>query len=101
MALDHSNTGSNLLRAVKFEFFPLSPLSNADRTDDAEVMYRPSGALDMNDGGVITISVAADEKWSFGLKLINNSKVDIYPYVLYLGNDSFSIGTLVCFHQSH
>ncbi|PPQ85555.1 hypothetical protein CVT25_006725 [Psilocybe cyanescens] len=82
--LDHVNINSNIINKIDVEFYKLD--------DSNELDWRNFVPEDQNlfHNGIVDFEV--EEGAPYGLKLVNNSTCDLYPYLFFFNNNNLSIG---------
>ncbi|PPQ85563.1 hypothetical protein CVT25_006733, partial [Psilocybe cyanescens] len=85
--LDHVNINSNIINKIDVEFYKLDDSNKLDWRN-----FVPEGG-NLFHNGVVDFEV--EEGAPYGLKLVNNSACDLYPYLFFFNNNNLSIGALI------
>ncbi|PPQ84732.1 hypothetical protein CVT25_013797 [Psilocybe cyanescens] len=85
--LDHVNTNSNITDKIDVEFYKLDDSNELDWRK-----FVPEGE-NLFYNGVVDFEV--EEGAPYGLKLVNKSACDLYPYLFFFNNNNFSIGASI------
>ncbi|PPQ91585.1 hypothetical protein CVT25_012528 [Psilocybe cyanescens] len=85
--LDHVNIDSNIIKKIDVEFYKLNDSNELDWRN-----FVPEGE-NLFHNGVIDFEV--EEGAPYGLKLVNKSGCDLYPYLFFFNNNNLSIGALI------
>jgi hypothetical protein len=84
--LRRNNTSNVLQNHVQLEFKKMQELDEYD--DDFNPIFAPTGD-NLNAAGVVDIIVDPDDM--YGIKLVNNSALDLYPSLFFFDNSDLSI----------
>ena len=84
--LRRNNTSNVLQNQVQLEFKKMQELDEYD--EDFNPIFAPTGD-NLNTAGVVDIVVDPDDM--YGIKLVNNSALDLYPSLFFFDNSDLSI----------
>jgi len=87
--LRRNNTSRRLQNYIQLEFKKVEELED-EYDDDFNAIIKPVGD-DLNVAGVVDIVVNTDDM--YGIKLINNSALDLYPSLFFFDNSDLSISS--------